>query len=105
MLIDDGLLVRDGERGRPRATWTSAVPPAIPALLAARLDRLSGDGADADRGARRSWGKVFHRGASRLSPEARSAESTCTSGARPQGARPAGAHALRGRTPTGSGTC
>ena len=63
MLVDDGLLVRDGD------AWTAAsdlagvaVPPTIAALLSARLDRLS----DEERAvveAASVEGQGFHRGA------------------------------------------
>jgi len=44
MLVDEGLLTRDGARWTPRSDLsTVAVPPTISALLAARLDRLSAD--------------------------------------------------------------
>jgi len=63
MLIDDELLVRDGDR------WETAgdlgairVPPTISALLSARLDRLS-DPERATIEAAAICGKEFHRGA------------------------------------------
>jgi tetratricopeptide (TPR) repeat protein len=44
MLIDDGVLMREGDRWVPSDDLTSvAIPPTISALLAARLDRLSPD--------------------------------------------------------------
>jgi class 3 adenylate cyclase len=65
MLIDDGRLVRDGDR------WTAvddlsevAVPPTIQALLAARLDRLNGDERAVIQRAAVA-GKQFHVGAVR----------------------------------------
>jgi len=63
MLIDDGLLVRGGERWVPVGDLGDvSVPPTISALLSARLDRLS----DAERTlieAAAVCGKEFHRGA------------------------------------------
>ncbi|MGZ5351459.1 MAG: ATP-binding protein, partial [Actinomycetota bacterium] len=42
MLIDDGLVVREGDRSRLTGDLSAVmVPPSIQALLAARLDRLS----------------------------------------------------------------
>ncbi|MGZ5344615.1 MAG: AAA family ATPase [Actinomycetota bacterium] len=42
MLVDDGLMVRDGERWRVTGDLSAVtVPPSIHALLAARLDRLT----------------------------------------------------------------
>jgi class 3 adenylate cyclase/tetratricopeptide (TPR) repeat protein len=63
MLIDDGLLVRGGERWVPVGDLGDvSVPPTISALLSARLDRLS----DEERTlieAAAVCGKEFHRGA------------------------------------------
>ena len=62
MLIDDGLLVRDGERlTATRDLARVPVPPTIHVLLAARLDRLAvEERAMLERGA--VEGKVFHEG-------------------------------------------
>ena len=70
MLIDDGLLARDGERWMPAGDLGDvSVPPTISALLSARLDRLS----EQERAlieAAAVCGKEFHRGALvELSPE------------------------------------
>jgi class 3 adenylate cyclase len=79
MLVDDGLLVRDGD------TWTAtrdladvAVPPTIAALLSARLDRLSDDERRVLEAASVE-GQGFHRGAvAALLPEAaRAGLDTC----------------------------
>ena len=44
MLIDEGLIGRDGEQWVPRADLSRVpVPPTVHALVAARLDRLGGD--------------------------------------------------------------
>jgi class 3 adenylate cyclase/tetratricopeptide (TPR) repeat protein len=63
VLIDDGLLVRDGERWVPADDLsTVTVPPTISALLSARLDRLSDEERSVvERAA--VCGKEFHRGA------------------------------------------
>jgi len=63
MLIDDGLLERrNGSWVAAADLREVAVPPTIQALLAARIDRLSGDErAVMERAA--VEGKVFHRGA------------------------------------------
>jgi tetratricopeptide (TPR) repeat protein len=63
MLIDDGLLARDGERWEATGALSDLrVPPTIQALLAARLDQLSADErAVVQRAA--VCGKQFHVGA------------------------------------------
>jgi class 3 adenylate cyclase/tetratricopeptide (TPR) repeat protein len=63
MLIDDGLLARDGERWVATGTLSDLrVPPTIQALLAARLDQLSAvERAAIQRAA--VCGKQFHVGA------------------------------------------
>jgi len=71
MLIDDGLLTREGEAWLPAGPLDRvSVPPTISALLSARLDRLS----DAERAVLERaaiCGKEFHRGAVlELLPEA-----------------------------------
>jgi class 3 adenylate cyclase/tetratricopeptide (TPR) repeat protein len=44
MLIDDGLLVRDGDGWAPAGDLSKiSVPPSIQALLSARVDRLTGE--------------------------------------------------------------
>ena len=65
MLIDDGRLVREGDRWSAVGELSEvAVPPTIQALLAARLDRLNGDErAVIQRAA--VEGKQFHVGAVR----------------------------------------
>ena len=62
MLIDDGLLVREDGRWTAAGDLTTVpVPPTIQALLAARLDRLTGDErAVIERAA--VEGKLFHEG-------------------------------------------
>lgn len=62
MLIDDGLLVREDGRWRAAGDLSTVpVPPTIHALLAARLDRLTGDErAVIERAA--VEGKLFHQG-------------------------------------------
>ncbi len=62
MLIDDGFLVRDDARWKTVGDLTKVpVPPTIPALLAARLDRLTdGERTVIERAA--VEGKLFHRG-------------------------------------------
>jgi class 3 adenylate cyclase/tetratricopeptide (TPR) repeat protein len=63
MLIDDGLLVRDGGAWVTTGDITSApVPPTVQALLAARLDRLAEAERDAIERASVA-GKQFHVGA------------------------------------------
>jgi class 3 adenylate cyclase/tetratricopeptide (TPR) repeat protein len=63
MLIDDGLLVLDGDRWvATRDLEGVSVPPTIQALLAARLDRLSGDERAVIQRAAVA-GKQFHLGA------------------------------------------
>jgi tetratricopeptide (TPR) repeat protein len=70
MLIDDGLVVRDNGGWRPVGDLSSiAVPPSVAALLAARLERLSGDERRAI-GSASVIGKDFYLGAVReLLPE------------------------------------
>jgi class 3 adenylate cyclase/tetratricopeptide (TPR) repeat protein len=70
MLIDDGLVVRNNGGWRPTGDLsTVAVPPTVAALLAARLDRLTGEERQAI-GAASVIGKVFYLGAVReLLPE------------------------------------
>jgi len=63
MLVDDGVVIRDGDTWRSAADAPSlAVPPTIAALLAARLDRLP---AQERQVAERASvvGRVFERGA------------------------------------------
>ena len=75
MLIDDGLLRRQNGSWVAASDLTEAtVPPTIQALIAARLDRLSGEErAVVERGA--VEGKVFHRGAvAALAPDPLRAE-------------------------------
>jgi class 3 adenylate cyclase/tetratricopeptide (TPR) repeat protein len=70
MLVEDGHLVRDGDRWQARLEFGEIeVPPTISALLAARLDRLpSGERALAARAS--VVGRVFERLAvAELSPE------------------------------------
>src|SRR5215207_11047715 len=43
MLIEEGRLQRDGQRWVAKDLAAAATPPTIPALLAARLDRLAGE--------------------------------------------------------------
>ena len=63
MLIDDGLLTRDGERWMPAGDLADvSVPPTISALLSARLDRLSEQERTLIEAAA-VCGKEFHRGA------------------------------------------
>jgi class 3 adenylate cyclase/tetratricopeptide (TPR) repeat protein len=63
MLIDDGLLVLEGDRWIATGDLGSvSVPPTIQALLAARLDRLSGDERAVIQRAAVA-GKQFHLGA------------------------------------------
>ncbi len=63
MLIDDGLLTRDGTRWIATGVLTDVpVPPTIQALLAARLDRLTADERAAIQRAA-VCGKQFHVGA------------------------------------------
>jgi predicted ATPase len=63
MLIDDGLLVREGNVWRATGDLTSlAVPPSVVALLAARLDRLGEDERDL-LGCASVVGRVFYLGA------------------------------------------
>jgi class 3 adenylate cyclase/tetratricopeptide (TPR) repeat protein len=65
MLIDDGRLVRDGDRWSAVGDLsTVAVPPTIQALLAARLDQLTGDERAVIQRASVE-GKQFHIGAVR----------------------------------------
>jgi class 3 adenylate cyclase/tetratricopeptide (TPR) repeat protein len=75
MLIDDGLLVRDGERWVPVGDLGDvSVPPTISALLSARLDRLSDEERTLIQAAA-VCGKEFHRGAiADLVPEASSGD-------------------------------
>ena len=71
MLVDDGLVVREGDRWTPAADLSEVqVPPTITALLSARLDRLSDEERSVlERAA--VIGKEFHRGAVlELLPEA-----------------------------------
>jgi class 3 adenylate cyclase len=107
MMIDDGLLARDGDR------WVAAealeevtVPPTISALLSTRLDRLLDDErALLERAA--ICGKEFHRGAVvEMLPTPHGRTSTCTS-VRSSQRSSSGPNALccRATTPTGSGTC
>ncbi|HJS26544.1 MAG TPA: adenylate/guanylate cyclase domain-containing protein [Actinomycetota bacterium] len=75
MLIDDGLLAREGDRWTPTGSLEDvSVPPTISVLLSARLDRLS----DAERTLLERaavCGKEFHRGALlELLPEAARSE-------------------------------
>ena len=70
MLIDDGLLRRDGEHWAPTADLTHvAIPPTIHALLSTRLEQLDpGERAVIERAA--VIGKVFYLGAvSHLLPD------------------------------------
>ncbi|MEO8422848.1 MAG: adenylate/guanylate cyclase domain-containing protein [Actinomycetota bacterium] len=63
MLIDDGLLARDGERWVATGALSDLrVPPTIQALLAARLDQLTADERAAIQRAA-VCGKQFHVGA------------------------------------------
>jgi class 3 adenylate cyclase/tetratricopeptide (TPR) repeat protein len=63
MLIDDGLLARDGDRWvATKALSDLRVPPTIQALLAARLDQLTADERAAIQRAA-VCGKQFHVGA------------------------------------------
>jgi class 3 adenylate cyclase/tetratricopeptide (TPR) repeat protein len=63
MLIDDGLLARDGDRWVATGALSDLrVPPTIQALLAARLDQLSADERAAIQRAA-VCGKQFHVGA------------------------------------------
>ena len=63
MLIDDGLLARDGDRWVATGALSDLrVPPTIQALLAARLDQLTGDERAAIQRAA-VCGKQFHVGA------------------------------------------
>jgi DNA-binding SARP family transcriptional activator len=69
MLIDDGLLVREDDRWAVAGDLTTVpVPPTIQALLAARLDQLSGEERAVIEAAAVE-GQVFHEGSvARLAP-------------------------------------